>query len=129
MRPWYEPLRWGLPALYLLGWLVYPHWSWPVVALFLAAWFELPLRWGAKPFLQGEHAVTLTVSESSYAMATDAISGSRAWSGYTKASRRGDFWVLRISPLQSAGFPAAALSEDQATSLTALLRRKGLLAP
>lgn len=126
-RPWFEPLRWGLPVLYLLAWAVYRAWGWLALALFLTAWFEVTWRWSARPFLRGEHEVTLTFTEDGYAMATDAVSGSRAWTGYTKVVRRGDFWVLRISPIQAATFPMAALSPEQTTRLTDLLHRKGLL--
>ncbi len=127
VRPWYRVVQWGLPALLLLTGASFSHWSLPVLALLFVVWCEVTLRWSCRPFLQGEHAMTMTFTDSTYSLTTDTMSSSRAWLGYTKAARRGDFWAFRITPLQWVGFPASALTEEQSASLTTLLRGNGLL--
>lgn len=99
-----------------------------VEAVIFLAFTEVMIRWQLHPFLKGEHLMKSTFTEDEYRSEWDVASSTRQWSQYRRVSRRGDFWVLRVSPIQAAAFPAAALTDDQTARLRDLLRRKGLTA-
>jgi hypothetical protein len=120
---WYG--RWVAVGLFALSAILTNPWYW-VSAAIIAVFSVASARWAIRPYGEGSHEITLTFSEEQYRSGSAANFGGRAWTGYRSVSRRGDFWVLRISPLHAVCFPASALTEGQSGQLVALLQRKGL---
>lgn len=125
--PWYWYGRWVAVGLMVLLAIVDSAVYWASAVIFVA-FTEMMNRWQLRPFLKGEHSMRVTFTEDEYRSEWDVASSSRKWSQYQRVSRRGEFWVLRVSPIQAAAFPAAALTDDQTARLMELLRRKGLAA-
>lgn len=49
------------------------------------------------------------------------------WTIFTKVTKVGRFWVLRISNMAALGLPIGALSDAETAEFEQLVRSKGLL--
>lgn len=91
------------------------------------AFSEVSVRRQLKPYLSGPRQVIVTMTDDEYRIKGPDRASTSTWTIFTKVTKVGQFWVLRISNMAALGLPIGALSDAETAEFEQLVRSKGLL--
>jgi hypothetical protein len=116
-------VRYVIPVLFVVTGLLRGDLFGVVFGVAVYFMLGMSIRRQLGPAARGEldHLLTATDEE------LQVDGGSRPWSAFRSAKRRGDHWVVRINQAVAFAVPMAAFDDEEATAWVDLLRRKQLL--